>query len=236
MDIQKLMTPRLMATAKFVEAGSTVVDVGTDHAYIPIWLSVNGVCSSAVATDINLGPILRARENIKKFGMESKIQARLSDGLAELAAGEADTVVIAGMGGILINRILAAAKHLYSSVRRYVIQPMTAVEETRKFLEQNGFFIENECLAKEDDKIYTVLCVCRGQMRIEKSIYYHIGKKLIDNRDPLLPELLDGKLYEIDKAVCSMRFAKGEEAARKRERFIDLRKEMEKIKETCALW
>lgn len=231
-----MMTPRLMSAAGFVSCGATAADVGTDHAYIPIWLVKNGVCPGAVAMDINQGPILRAEENIRKFGLETKIRTKLSDGLAALAPNEADTVVIAGMGGILINQILENAAHLYSSITHYVLQPMTAIEETRKFLEQNGFFIQDECLAKEENKIYTIMSVVRGQMRIEKEIHYYIGEKLIENRDPLLSELLDGKMYELGRAIASLQFAKGEEAAQKQEWFLFLRNEMNKIKEACTLW
>ncbi len=236
MDINKFMTPRLIAAANFVKEGSVVADVGTDHAYIPIWLLKKGVCPLAVAMDINRGPILRAEENIKKFGLETKIRTKLSDGLKALSPGEADTVVIAGMGGILINQILDSAKELYSSVCHYILQPMTAIEETRRFLEQNGFFIENERLAKEDEKIYTVLSVVRGKMEIKKEIFYYIGEKLIDNRDPLLPDLLNGRIYELEKAISSMQFAKNIETAKKREQFIYLQSEMIKIKEACVLW
>ena len=108
-----MMTPRLMSAAGFVSCGATVVDVGTDHAYIPIWLVKNGVCPGAVAMDINQGPILRAEENIRKFGLETKIRTKLSDGLAALEPNEADTVVIAGMGGILINQILEKMQRIF---------------------------------------------------------------------------------------------------------------------------
>lgn len=230
------MTARLFAAAKFVKRGSTVADVGTDHAYIPIWLLKNGICPSAVAMDINRGPILRAEDNIKKFGLESKICTKLSDGLAALNAGEADTAIIAGMGGILINQILKNAKHLYSSVHHYILQPMTAVEETRKFLEENGFLIEDECLAQEGVKLYTVISAVRGSMKIEKEIDYYIGEKLICRRDALLPAYLDGRIYELEKAIFSMQSAQSEETAKKREHFIYLCAEMKKIKEACALW
>lgn len=231
-----MMTPRLLAAASFVKKGSVPADVGTDHAYIPIWLVQKGICPKAIAMDVNRGPLLRAAANIKKFGLEEKISTRLSDGLAELSFGEADTVIIAGMGGILMNRILEQAGGLYSALRHYILQPMTAVEETRKFLMDNGFFIEDECLAREDDKIYTVLSAVRGHTEQCNEIDYYIGKKLVSRRDPLLPAYLDGKLYELEKAICSMRLAKDTETAQKRERFERLRDEMNQIKEACASW
>ncbi len=236
MDIEKYMTPRLLAVANFVKKGSKVADVGTDHAYIPIWLTVHGVSDFAVAMDINKGPLLRAKENITKFNLEDKIKTKLSDGLESLEKGEADTVIIAGMGGILINRILDNAKELYPDIKHYVLQPMTAIEETRKFLSENGFLIENECLAKEDDKIYTVLSVIRGEMKIEDEIDLYIGKPLIEIKDPLLKDLLSGRIYELNKAISLMEKTDNEDALNKRNYFIKLRDKMEKIKEACQKW
>lgn len=89
-----------------VSPGCRLADVGTDHAYIPIYLMQNGVIPQAVAMDINQGPLLRATENIRRYGLTGRIETRLSDGLEKLQAGEADTILIAGMGGLLMVRIL----------------------------------------------------------------------------------------------------------------------------------
>ena len=236
MTIEKMMTPRLMAAASFVEQGSTICDVGTDHAYIPIWLVLSGICPKAIAMDVRKGPLSRAKENIEKSGGETKIATRLSDGLLALCKKEADTVIIAGMGGILINRILKDGAAHWDTVKHFILQPMTAIEETRKFLSENHFLIQDECLAKEDDKIYHVLSVVRGEMPITREIDYYIGKRLIKNKDPLLPRYLDGKLYELYKAIASMEHGKGEQITEKREKFLSLYREMKKIREVCALW
>lgn len=236
MDINRFMTERLFAVASFAQKGSKVADVGTDHAYIPIYLLTNGISDSAIAMDINCGPLLRAKENIEKFGLEDKISTRLSNGLSELNEGECDTVIIAGMGGILINRILEDAKNLYPDIKHYVLQPMTAVEETRKFLEKNGFCIEDERLAKEENKIYTVILAKRGIMKIENEIDYYIGRKLRDNKDELLKDLLNGKIYELEKAIDSMKNTDNLKIQAKRNHFIFLKEEMEKIMEECRKW
>ncbi len=236
MTIEKMMTPRLMAAASFVKCGSIVCDVGTDHAYIPIWLVLSGICPKAIAMDVRKGPLSRAKENIEKFGCKAQITTRLSDGLLALSPGEADTVVIAGMGGILINRILKDGEAHWDTVKHFILQPMTAIEETRKFLSENHFLIQDECLAKEDDKIYHILSVVRGEMPITREIDYHIGKRLIEKKDPLLPLYLDGKLYELDKAIASMEHGKGEQILKKREKFLLLYREMKKIREVCAQW
>lgn len=236
MDIQKCMTPRLLAVARFVKKGSRVADVGTDHAYIPVWLVKNGICPSALAMDIHAGPVARAETNIQKFQLEKFIKTRRSDGLSGLLPGEADTVIIAGMGGILINEILKKASHLYPFINHYILQPMTAIEETRKFLEDSGFFILDERLAKEENKIYNVISAVRGKMRISAPVYYYIGEKLLQNRDPLLGPYLDGKIYELDKAIRSMEHAQGAEVLQKCGQFQYLRNEMQKIREAVSLW
>ena len=104
------ISERLRTVAGMVSPGCRLADVGTDHAYIPIYLMQNGVIPQAVAMDINQGPLLRATENIRRYGLTGRIETRLSDGLEKLQAGEADTILIAGMGGLLMVRILETGR------------------------------------------------------------------------------------------------------------------------------
>lgn len=235
-NINSSMTPRLMAVAEMVKKDSVVADIGTDHAYVPVYLVLNNICKGALAMDINEGPISRADENIKRFSLTDKIKTRLSDGLCELQNGEADTVVIAGMGGILINNIIEKDRKRLASVKHYILQPMTAVEETRKYLFDNGFRIVDEKLAVEDEKIYTVISAIPGEMSVDSVVDYYIGKCLISNRDGNLPAYLQGKIYEYEKALNSMEKASGSEINQKKEHFKYLLKEFKRIKEECAKW
>lgn len=235
-NINCSMTPRLMAVAEMVKKESVVADIGTDHAYVPVYLVLNNICSSALAMDINEGPLLRADENIKRFSLTEKIKTRLSDGLSELEDGEADTVVIAGMGGILINNIIEKDRRRLTSVKHYILQPMTAIEETRKYLFGNGFKIVDEKLAVEDEKIYTVISAITGEMSVEAEVDYYIGKCLISNHDAHLCDYLQGKIYEYEKALNSMEKASGDEINEKKEHFRYLLKEFKRIKEECAKW
>lgn len=236
MTVDKFMTPRLLAVASFVEKGSKVADIGTDHAYIPIWLIERGISKTAVAMDINQGPIERANKNILKFGLEEKIKTRLSDGLKNLGENEADTVIIAGMGGILIDEILKEVKEKHFGVKHFILQPMTAIEETRKFLSQNGFTILDERLAKEDEKIYTVLSVSRGEMNIDREIDFYIGTKLLENKDPLLADYLNGKIYEYEKAISLLKQGDSEKNAARLAHFVFFTEEMKRLKEGCTKW
>lgn len=236
MKINSSMTPRLLAVAEMVKDASLVADIGTDHAYVPVYLVLNNIVSGALAMDINEGPLMRAEENIKRFSLNDKIKTRLSDGLIELHDGEADTVIIAGMGGILINNIIERDKKRLTSVKKYILQPMTAIDETRKYLYENGFRIVDEKLAKEDDKIYTVISAVCGEMKAENEIEYYVGKQLIQKRDKFLPDFLNGKIYEYEKALASMQRASGTELDLRKKHFEYLLSEFKKLSEECAKW
>lgn len=236
MNINSFMTPRLMAVANMVNNSESVADIGTDHGYVPVHLVLNNMTKCALAMDINEGPLARADENIKRFQLSEKIKTRLSDGLTGLEDNEVDTVIIAGMGGILINNIIDKDKERLSSVKKYILQPMTAIEETRKYLEKNGFEIIDEVLAKEGEKIYTVISAVPGRMKIEKEINYYIGEQLIKNRDKILPEYIKGKIYEYEKAVLSMKNAQSSEIEEKREYFTYLISELKILCEECKKW
>ncbi len=172
------MTPRLYAIASMVPQGAFFADVGTDHAYLPIYLAENNLIFHAVAADINRGPLLRAKGNIKKYNLEEKIDTCLSDGFEELDGNSFDTASIAGMGGILIARILEKAPR----GKLYILQPMRDAHFLRAYLSSNGFELVDEKLAEEGNKIYTVIAVRDGkEVLSEKELY--LGKLL--KKDPL---------------------------------------------------
>ncbi len=236
MNINSFMTPRLMAVANMVNNSNIVADIGTDHGYVPVYLVLNNMTKNALAMDINEGPLKRADENIKKFHLSDRIKTRLSDGLTGLDDNEVDTVIIAGMGGILINNIIDKDKERLSSVKKYILQPMTAIEETRKYLEKNDFKIVDEALAKEGEKIYTLISAVPGKMKIAKEINYYIGEHLIKNRDKILPEYIKGKIYEYEKAVLSMENAQSSEIEEKRKHFLYLISELRNLQKECKKW
>ena len=172
------MTPRLYAIASMVPQGAFFADVGTDHAYLPIYLAENNLIFHAVAADINRGPLLRAKGNIKKYNLEEKIDTCLSDGFEELDGNSFDTASIAGMGGILIALKLEKAPR----GKLYILQPMRDAHFLRAYLSSNGFELVDEKLAEEGNKIYTVIAVRDGKgVLSEKELY--LGKLL--KKDPL---------------------------------------------------
>jgi len=193
---------RLRLVADMVPSCRIVSDVGTDHAYVPIFLIEREVCKKAIATDVRTGPIDKARKNILQYKMEDCIDTRIGDGLEPLEDDEIDIIIIAGMGGLLIRNIISNSFEKAQKAKRLILQPMNAIEVLREWLYKNGFNISDEGLAKEDGKIYNVLAAeWTGLSKHYEEVYYHIGKKLVEKRDPLLKEHLERKLRQIDKAI-----------------------------------
>ena len=160
------ISERLRAVAGMVSPGCRLADVGTDHAYIPIYLMQNGVIPQAVAMDINQGPLLRATENIRRYGLTGRIETRLSDGLEKLQTGEADTILIAGMGGLLMVRILENGQGVLAGCRELVLQPQSDIRSVRAYLEEKGWQLDREDLVFEDGKYYPMMRVEHGSMKL----------------------------------------------------------------------
>ena len=150
------LSKRLRAVADLVPGGTVPADVGTDHAYIPIALVEEGKIPRALAMDINQGPLTRAEENIKAHGLEEKIETRLSDGLEKMKKGEADTVLIAGMGGLLTVRILSSKREVLGGAT-LVLQPQSDLPSVRGWLAEEGYAITAEDLVLEDGKYYPMM-------------------------------------------------------------------------------
>ena len=158
------LSQRLLAVADLASAGHCLADVGTDHGYIPIYLMEKGNYERAIAMDVRKGPLLRAEENRKSHGFEDRMDLRLSDGVAALREGEADTVVIAGMGGGLVIHILTEGAKVLKSVETLVLQPQSEFARVRDYLEKNEYRIEEEHMLCEDGKYYAMMRVKHGKM------------------------------------------------------------------------
>ena len=151
---------RLALCADFVRDGAKVADIGTDHAYLPVWLCRIGRCDTAIAADINPLPLERGIETINNSGLNNRIEARLSNGLENIGENEADDFVIAGMGGELIAAILDSCTYAKNSEKHFILQPMTKSEVLIKYLFDNGFEILKQDCCTAAGKCYTVLLVC----------------------------------------------------------------------------
>jgi len=227
------LSPRLLAIAEMVPEGSRVADIGTDHGYIPVFLIKTGRAKWAAASDINTGPLERAAEVIRRHGMQKKIDIRRGDGLAVLDRGEADTIVMAGMGGMLMRNVLAAGTRVLEDVKRLVLQPMNAQEVVRKWLAENGYAIVEETLAREGDRIYQVIAAEHGHQHIEDPIYFEIGKKLVENKDPLLPRLIEKKITEYKKIMTGLQGSKDRQAVEKLKEYTVRLERLRGVMEDC---
>lgn len=194
------LSKRLYAVAKLAQGSRYLADVGTDHGYVPIYLVKEAGLEHAIAMDINRGPLERAQNNIRLYGLEDKIETRLSDGVDKLRPGEADTVVIAGMGGALTMNILQQGKEVLSAVETLVLQPQSELFLVRRFLHENGYGIVSESMELDDGKYYPMMKVQHGEQAKWEDYEYRYGKWLIEYGHPVLKEFLE-KEYRAYKAI-----------------------------------
>ena len=174
------LSPRLQCIADYVLPGSCVMDVGTDHAYIPIWLLQNGISTTAYASDLRRGPLENAAKDADAAGVSESLCLQLCDGLSQCPQDTVDTIIIAGMGGETIRDILASAP--WTTAKRLILQPQTKFYELRSFLSENGFRMEDASLVYDTGRIYRVWLIGAGAS--EDSGW--IEAPLLRKQDPLL--------------------------------------------------
>ena len=143
------LSERLQTIANFVPKNSVVADIGTDHGYIPIYLIENNISKKVIATDISKNSLEKAIENVNIYNYENKIDTRHGNGLETIKEYEVDTVIIAGMGGILIKDILDKSWSKRDSITNFILQPNIATSELRKYLIEKNFEILDEKLVKD---------------------------------------------------------------------------------------
>ena len=200
------LTNRLLKIASLVSENKRLADIGTDHGYIPVYLLNEGKINFAILADINKGPLENARSEVKRNKLEDKVDLRLGSGIEVLKKGEVYEVIIAGMGGILIGELLEANKEVAYSVDKLILQPMQAQEELRQYLLNNGYEILDECLEKEDFRLYEIIVAkyTGKNTHLEDNIYYEVGKKLIENKDELLVEFVENKIKKYNNIISKL--------------------------------
>ena len=209
---------RLKAVADMVTPGLRLADIGTDHAYIPIYLVENEIIPSAIAMDINKGPLNRAEANIKDHGLDQKIRTRLSDGLERLEINEADTMIAAGMGGALVIKILSADRTITENLKELILQPQSEIWKVREYLCRTGYRIIDEKMVIDDEKYYTVMKAVRGEAAYNKAELEY-GPVLLERKDPVLLEFLNREkqiTYTILKSLY------GQKSDKSKQRFAEL--------------
>ncbi|SHK80543.1 tRNA (adenine(22)-N(1))-methyltransferase [Desulforamulus aeronauticus] len=184
------LSNRLRKLASYVSTGSVMADIGTDHGYLPVYLVSQGICTRAVAADINKGPLESARAHVEQYQVSGKIDLRLGNGLERVQPGEVDTIVIAGMGGGTIRDILQASPETAVQARRLILQPMADEAELRNYLVNHGWSLVDEELLLEDNRLYLILVAERGREEIAEPLLFEVGPRLLEKKHPLLPVYL----------------------------------------------
>lgn len=189
------MSERLLAVASMVTPGSVVCDVGCDHGYVPIYLVKHHVCPRVIAMDVNEGPLKAAMEHVREAGLLPYIEIRLSDGVTALEPGEADCLIIAGMGGRLMERILTEGRGQIATMKEVILQPQSEIAAFRKFLREQGYALLSENMIFEDGKYYPMMKVAPGKVRntetvLWQQVYDRYGFLLLQEKHPVLHQFL----------------------------------------------
>ena len=227
------LTPRLQAVASFVPAGARLADVGTDHAYLPTALILEGKIPSGIAADLREGPLNRARMTAAEYGVEDKLSFRLCDGLRAIVPNEVDAVAIAGMGGETISSILEAAPWVIERKIPLILQPMSSMSDLRLWLAEHGYTIREERLAREGDTIYTALLVGAGTMPGLTAAELCAGK---NTNDPLRGAWLEHWLERTRRALSGMAQARSESVAVRRAELEQVLSGLEEMKKEWDAW
>ena len=199
------LTPRLRSVAQLVPQGAKFADIGTDHAYLPVWLLQRGIITKALACDLRQGPLDRARATAEKYGLTEQMDFRLCDGLSGVGPGEADTIAIAGMGGETIAAILSAAPWVWRESCLLPPQPMSAQAQLRLWHQEHGYTIDRELLSREGDTIYTAFQVEAGPMPELTAGELWAGRQSRGEADPLRGEYLNRLIDQTGRAVEGLR-------------------------------
>ena len=195
------LSRRLRSVADGVSPGNRVADIGTDHGYIPIFLVQKGIVPFAIAMDVKKGPLFRARDHIREQGLEDRIETRLSDGLEKLKKDEADTIVIAGMGGALMSDILERGLPVLSDGKELVLQPQSEIFKVRHWLHDHRYQIVREEIIKEEDKFYFVIVAEPGSQRFSEEFLYQYGEYLLKEKTPWMKEYLEKESIKYKKIL-----------------------------------
>lgn len=195
---------RLEVIANMVPQGAFLADIGTDHAYLPVWLLKNNKINKAIAGDIAVGPCQAARNTIAMYNMTDNIEVRQGSGLLILKSNEVDCVTIAGMGGSTIIDILEEAFDVAVTINTLILQPMAGAATLRKWLVKHGWQITDEELVDDAPHFYEIICAKRGTESVYSEAEYTVGPMLIEKKHFLLSAQIKRQLSLCNKLIFSM--------------------------------
>ena len=220
---------RLEAIAKWVPAGKSIVDVGTDHAYLPTLLVRQGKTNFAIAGDIAAGPCQAAQNTIDTFGITKAVTVRQGNGLQIVAPGEVDIVVIAGMGAGSMIEILENSLHVAESAERIILQPMNGAAALRIWSAGRGWKIVAEDLVEEAGIIYEIIILERGCEKEYSEAVYEIGPRLLEDGNVLLAKHMQRLIENYEKLLSSMEKSEQAKVSEKYRFFSKLKNDLEAI-------
>lgn len=191
---------RLNKIADKVTQNGIIADIGTDHAYIPIFLYKNRKIKSAIACDISKGSLQKAKDNISKYNLQDFIQTRLGNGLEKITKQDmVDTIIIAGMGGMLMIDILEKGKNIVEQAKELILQPQKDIDKVRQYLHKANLKIIDDEMLKDDGKYYTIIKAIKGKEETPyKREEYIFGKFEIEGKSEILKEYITEQLYKME--------------------------------------
>lgn len=196
--------PRLQAVANFVPQGSIIADIGTDHGYLPIELIKTQKCPKAIAGDVNEGPYLAAKRSIRAASLLKNIDIRLGSGLEILQPHEVDIAIFCGMGGNLMVKLLQDCPDIVNSLTGLILQPQQGYSALRHYLYSIDWHIENETIAKEDNRIYQIILAKPGKKPFPCKLEMEIGPILNAQRPPLFAEMIGEFITKARRSLHGM--------------------------------
>lgn len=234
------LSKRMQVNADLCSKGGVVADIGCDHGYLSIYLVQSGKKECAIAMDVRPGPLSKAKENVSAYCLEDKITFRLSDGLEKLSPNEADTVIIAGMGGPLMEEILKKGHDVAACCKELILQPQSDIPHFRRFLMEEGYlFLEEECVLDEG-KYYFPMRVCPRTSEFASKGYnltsdveFAYGGHTLQQKKPMLKEFLlkEQKVWEDTQEQIE-----ASNSERANERIAEIQEKLEMIKTALSYY
>ncbi|WP_459499408.1 tRNA (adenine(22)-N(1))-methyltransferase [Bacillus sp. C1] len=228
------LSKRLEEVVREIPVGSTVADIGSDHAYLPCYTIINGIATKAVAGEVVDGPFRSAQATVAESGLQEKVDVRKGNGLAVITPGEVDVITIAGMGGALIRDILEDGKEKLNGVTRLILQPNIAAHHIREWFIKNGWELIHEKIIKEDGKIYEILVGEKGDpltpYHDDKQAELFIGPFLMKEKSAAFIEKWENELKNFQNILKQLeRATNSEDTKAKRNEVAEKMKMIEEV-------
>lgn len=230
------ISERMRALTGLVTPGYVACDIGCDHGFVSIYLVQKAIAHKVIAADVRSGPLSHAKEHIRQYGLENRIETRLSDGLTKLSAGEAEVMICAGMGGPLMIKILEEGRTQARAMKELILQPQSEIEEFRRYLRTHGYHIIKENMVFEEGKFYPMMKVmpCTASVEGEHKnmlIEDRFGPYLLEHRHPVLKQFLEHSLGMTEELINELNEQHGERALARVEL---LKEELKLIREALS--